>query len=174
MIQVVADATLLRYLIEIAVVDVLPELFGQIMVPPAVLQDLQHLNTPLPVRTWMAALPPWVVLQAPHTVVDPDLSRVGAGEREAILLAHEHQPALLITDDRRARRVAEARGLRVVGTVWVLERAAERGLVDLPSTLTQLVRTNIRLQPEVIQNALARDAVRKAAAHQAPTTPQEP
>jgi len=113
-------------------------------------------------------------MQAPHAVADPDLSRLGAGEREAILLAHEHQPALLITDDRRARRVAEARGLQVVGTVWVLEHAAARGLVDLPSTLTQLVRTNIRLHPDVIQNALARDAVCKASAPQEPTDPQEP
>jgi hypothetical protein len=41
--------------------------------------------------------------------------------------------------------------------------------VDLPSTLTRLVRTNIRLHPDVIQHALARDAVRKAAAPQEPT-----
>src|SRR5262245_23086434 len=123
MIQVIADATLLRYLIEIEVVDILPVLFWQIMVPPAVIHDLQHINTPAPVRTWIASPPPWVVVQPPHSAVDSDLSRVGAGEREAILLAHEHQPALLVTDDRRARRVAEARGLRVVGTVWVLERA---------------------------------------------------
>ena len=33
MIQVIADATLLRYLIEIEVADILPVLFGQIMVP---------------------------------------------------------------------------------------------------------------------------------------------
>ena len=56
----------------------------------------------------------------------------------------------------------------------MLERAAERGLVDLPSTLTQLLRTNIRLHPDVIQNALARDAVRKAAAQQKPMDPQKP
>jgi hypothetical protein len=98
-------------------------------------------------------------IQAPRSAADPDLSRIGAGERQAILLAHEHQPALLVTDDRRARRVAEARGLRVVGTIWGLERAAERGLVDLPSTLTRLLATNIRLHPDIIQNALTRDLV---------------
>ena len=60
------------------------------------------------------------MIQAPRLTADPALSRVGAGEREAILLAHEHQSALLVTDDRRAWRIAEARGLRVVGTVWGL------------------------------------------------------
>jgi predicted nucleic acid-binding protein len=137
MIQVVADATLLRYLIEIQAIDVLPGLFGRII-------------TPL-----------WVVVQAPSSAPDPALSHLGAGEREAILLAYEHPPALLVTDDCRAWRIAEAHGLRVVGTVWVLERAAERGLVDLPPTLTLLLTTNIRLHPDVIQNALARDAARK-------------
>jgi predicted nucleic acid-binding protein len=172
MIQVIADATLLRYLIEIEVVEILPGLFGQIIAPPAVIHDLQHTNTPAPVRTWIASLPPWVVVQAPPSAVDPALSRVGAGEREAILLAHERQPALLVTDDRRARRVAEARGLRVVGTVWVLERAAERGFVNLPPTLTRLLTTNIRLHPDVIQNALARDAARKEAAQEESADPQ--
>ena len=173
MIQVVADSTLLPYLIEIEAMDVLPVLFGQIIAPPAVIHDLQHINTPVSVRTWIASPPLWLVMQAPRSAADPDLSRVGAGEREAILLAHEHRSALLVTDDRRARRIAEARGLRVVGTVWVLERAAERGLVDLPSTLTRLLTTNIRLHPDVIQNALARDAARKEAAQEESPEPQE-
>jgi predicted nucleic acid-binding protein len=172
MIQVIADSTLLRYLIEIEATDVLPVLFGQIMAPPAVIHDLQHKNTPVSVRTWIASPPPWLVIQAPRSTTDPALSRVGAGEREAILLTHEHQPALLVTDDRRARRIAEACGLRVVGTVWALERAAERGLIDLPPTLTRLLTTNIRLHPDVIRNALARDAARKEAAQEEPTDPQ--
>jgi predicted nucleic acid-binding protein len=172
MIQVIADATLLHYLIEIQAIDVLPGLFGRIIIPPAVIQDLQHTNTPVLVRTWIASLPPLVVVQAPSSAADPAVSRLGAGEREAILLAHEHQPALLVTDDRRARRVAEARGLRVVGTVWVLERAAEHGLVDLSATLTRLLTTNIRLHPDVIQNALARDAARKGAEQEESTDPQ--
>jgi len=174
MIQIIADSTLLRYLIEIEVMDVLPVLFGQIIAPPAVIHDLQHRNTPVSVRTWIASPPPWVVIQAPRSTADPALSRVGAGEREAILLAHEHHSALLVTDDRRARRIAETRGLRVVGTVWVLERAAERGLVDLPSTLNRLLATNIRLHPDVIQNTLARDTARKEAAQGESTEPQEP
>src|SRR5262245_51558939 len=64
MIQVVADSTLLRYLIEIEVVDVLPVLFGQIIALPAVIHDLQHINTPVSVRTWIASPPLKVALPA--------------------------------------------------------------------------------------------------------------
>jgi predicted nucleic acid-binding protein len=62
MTQVVADTTLLRYLIEIDTVDVLPVLFGQVMTAPAVVQDLLHANTPTPVRAWIASPPPWLVI----------------------------------------------------------------------------------------------------------------
>jgi hypothetical protein len=85
MIQVIADATLLRYLIEIEVVDILPVLFGQIMAPPAVIHDLQHINTPAPVRPWIASLPSWVVVQAQRSTADPDLSRsVRASDLQAL------------------------------------------------------------------------------------------
>jgi predicted nucleic acid-binding protein len=80
------------------------------------------------------------------------------GEHEAILLVHEHQSAVLVTDDRGARRTARRGGLRVVGTVWVLERAAEQGLVDFPAVLTRLLTTNIRLHPAIIQAARDRNA----------------
>jgi predicted nucleic acid-binding protein len=170
MIQVVADTTLLRYLIEIETVEVLPVLFGQVITAPAVVHDLQHPHTPVAVRTWIAAPPSWLVIQAPRSPYDPTLRHFGLGEHEAILLAEEHPPALLVTDDRRARRTAQTRGLRVVGTVWVLERAAERALIALPPVLTRLLTTNIRIHPEVIHNALARDAERTAAPQQPPET----
>jgi predicted nucleic acid-binding protein len=173
MTQVVADTTLLRYLIEIDAVDVLPVLFGQVMTAPAVIQDLRHTNTPTPVRAWIASPPPWLVMQAPRSPYDLALHRLGAGEHEAILLVHEHQPAFLVTDDRRARRTAQARGLQVVGTIWVLERAAERELIDLPPVLARSRTTNIRLHSDVIQEALARDAARKAGAQESPSESQE-
>jgi hypothetical protein len=42
----------------------------------------------------------------------------------------------------------------------------------LPPTLTRLLTTNIRLHPDVIRNALARDAARKEAAQEGSTDPQ--
>ncbi len=170
MTQVIADTTLLRYLIEIEAVEVLPALFGQVITPPAVIRDLQHANTPEAVRAWTASPPSWLVIQAPSAPYDPALDRLGLGEHEAILLVHEHHPAVLVTDDRGARRTAQARGLRVVGTVWVLERAAEQGLVDLPAVLTRLLTTNIRLHPAIIQEARDRDAARQAAQQHLPDT----
>lgn len=50
---VVADAAPLRYLILIEHADVLPALYGQVIVPPAVLRELSNERTPATVRTWL-------------------------------------------------------------------------------------------------------------------------
>jgi len=82
-------------------------------------------------------------------------------EREAILLAHELQADFLLIDEEDGRQVARSRALTVTGTLGVLERAAERGLIDLPRTLARLVTTTFRVRDELIQGMLTRDAARK-------------
>lgn len=47
---------------------------------------------------------------------------LGRGEAEAIVLARHHPGALLLLDDRQARRAAEALGLAAIGSAGVLER----------------------------------------------------
>jgi hypothetical protein len=54
---VVADASPLRYLILIEHVHVLPALYGHVIVPPAVLEELSKERTPEAVRTWLANRP---------------------------------------------------------------------------------------------------------------------
>jgi len=62
---VVADTMLLRYLIEIEVVQILPNLFTQVIIPPAVARELDHPHAPAVVRTWMAVPSVWLCLRQP-------------------------------------------------------------------------------------------------------------
>ena len=48
-----------------------------------------------------------------------------------------------------------------MGTLRVLELAAERGLVDLPAVVTQLRAARFYMTPDMAQELLARDAARK-------------
>ncbi len=50
--------------------------------------------------------------------------QLGRKEREAIVLAQEHQEKLLI-DDVTARKKAEASNVQCVGTLWILQKAKE-------------------------------------------------
>jgi len=47
---IVADATVFRYLVVVGARDILPALFSTVLVPPAVVRELQHANSPARVR----------------------------------------------------------------------------------------------------------------------------
>lgn len=151
----VADSSPPHYLILIGHDFLLPALFGQVLIPPAVLAELSHPRAPAAVRAWSAFPPPWLALQRPSSI-DPGIG-LGIGEREAIALAVETAADFLLADDRAARVAAKARGLTTVGTLGVLEMAANRGLVmDLAAAFALLKQTNFRATEAVYQTILAR------------------
>jgi hypothetical protein len=81
-----------------------------------------------------------------------DLDR---GEAEAIALALELDADLLIVDERLARRYAQHLDLQITGTLGILLKAKERGLVTEIRPLIHLLRSNrIRLSEDVVQRAL--------------------
>ncbi|MGE3244645.1 MAG: hypothetical protein AB7I57_26520 [Pirellulales bacterium] len=144
----------------IGAVDVLPRLFGEVHVPPAVIGELQHPATPTQVKTWVANLPNWLTVTAPagNVSLDPSLD---PGEAEAIALALELRAAALLVDEKRGRRVAAAQGLTVLSTITVLELAAEHGLIRLTDAFDALKSTTFHITPAILDAALARDAARR-------------
>lgn len=156
---VVSDTSPLHYLVLCGAEDILPKLFNRVVIPPTVYRELQQPNTPVVVRQWGNLLPSWVAVQSPKTIhlaLDVD-----AGELEAICLAQEIHADAILMEDHAGRKAAMRCGLVVVGTLGLLEQAAIRGLIELPSALARLCQTNARLDPDLIQAALARDQARK-------------
>lgn len=151
---VVADTSPLHYLVECAAIEILPALFQEILIPPTVHRELQHQKTPPSVRAWAQILPAWVKVQAP-AVLDHSLN-VDEGEQEAICLAREVKAGAILMDDRKGRVAAVRCGLRVAGTIGLLEAAANRGLVNFVEVIQRLRQTNARLDEAVIKAALAR------------------
>jgi predicted nucleic acid-binding protein len=128
---VVADTSPVRYLVLIQHVDVLPRLYGRVIVPSAVVAELTHERTPELVRTWISSKPMWLDVQAPKTAATANDTSLGAGELAAIELAEELSADALLIDDRDGRREAERRRLPVLGTLRVLADAAAQELIDL-------------------------------------------
>ena len=150
---VVADTTPLRYLIVIEQVQLLPTLYGRVLIPPAVADELSHTRTPQVVRTWLAARPIWLEIRQPtHTL--PDEVDLDQGELEAIALAEEVNADILLVDEWDARLEAERRHLRVVGTLRVLADGATRGLTDLEDAFERLRRTNFRVNSQLLEALL--------------------
>jgi predicted nucleic acid-binding protein len=157
---VVSDTTPLNYLILINVVDVLPALFNDVYVPTAVLRELTHPKAPLQVREWVLTPPAWLRVVDPISTL-PSTARLDPGEAQAISLAKELDIRDLLIDERRGSKIAINEGLFPLPTLAVLERAAERNLLELPSAIEKLLRTTIRIPPEQIAAVLQRDRLRK-------------
>lgn len=160
---VVADSSPLNYLVLIDEIGILPELFRRVVIPEAVVRELQSPQTPPKVATWMAARPTWLDFQAPSAPkADADLDRLGAGEREAIQYAAEHRAdALLLIDEGKGRREASRRQIRIIGTLGILALAAERDLLNLPEAIDRLTRTTFHVTPTLLRMLLERHAERK-------------
>ena len=159
MSAVVSDTSPLQYLVLCGAVNILPVLFRDVLIPPTVFKALQHAHTPLPVREWAQELPGWVRVQAPVRL-DASLE-VDEGEREAISLAREVQATAVLIDDHKGRLAALRCGLRVTGTVGLLEAGADRGLLNLSKAVELLRETNARLDDDLIRAALLRDRSRQ-------------
>lgn len=149
---VIADTGPLNYLIQIGQVELLPYLFERVVLPSTVHTELSDSRAPLSVRRWIAAVPAW--LEIHQTTVLPQVSGLHAGETAAIALAKSLHADLLLMDDRAGSRRAKQEGLRVTGTLGVLEVAAQRGLLDLRNAFTRLRSTNFRCPEEVMQMLL--------------------
>jgi predicted nucleic acid-binding protein len=159
---VIADTSPLNYLVLIGEAEILQRLYGRVVIPDAVLRELQHFETPTAVSEWIARRPAWLEIERTTIPPDPALRLLGEGEREAITLALQHGPdVLLLIDEGKGRREAQRRKLRTTGTLGVLNDAASRGWVDLPSAFERLRQTTFRASPSLMQILLDRDAERK-------------
>ncbi len=151
---IVSDTSPVNYLILIGRIALLPDLLGEVIIPTAVFRELQAERTPALVREFMLAMPGWMTVRTATIVSDFDDERVDAGEREAILLAEETAADALLIDDLAGREAALERGLFVIGTVGVLKRAAEKGLVDFGAELAKLRSAGFRLSGELEKELL--------------------
>jgi predicted nucleic acid-binding protein len=151
---VVADTSPLFYLLSIGHIDVLPQLFGTVLVPEAVHKELCHPTAPSIVREWSVSLPPWVEVTPVAFLEDAALTPLGAGERDAVALALSLHADLLLIDERKATAVALKKGFEVIGTLGVLRVAARRRIIDLAEAITRLKRTNFRYRQEVLDALL--------------------
>jgi len=136
-------------------IDLLSVLFKKVVLPTAVRRELASAKAPSPVRSWIADLPAWVEVRnaPPGQVENSSLKGIDAGEKAAIQLAVSLRADLLLMDDRKGVNAAERMGLRVTGTLGILDLAAQRGLLDFAQAAEQLRHTTFRV-PHALINAL--------------------
>lgn len=154
---VVSNTSPLNYLVLIDHQEILPALFGHVLIPDAVWHELRSPAAPQPVKAFLETWPSWlecrIVSQAPQ-----DLQQLDPGEREAIALAQSVGASLVLLDEKKGRRAARDLGFVVTGTLGVLDLAARRGLVDLADALKRLERTTFRTTPRLLRHIQEKQA----------------
>jgi len=150
---VVADSSPLIALVNIRHIDILPTIFGEIIIPPQIAAELKHANRPQHVREFVAQAPEWLRVQSPLRI--EHIARLHEGEVAAICLAQELKASLLLIDEIAGRREAARRGISIAGTIGVLEAAADRNLVDLAEAFAQLKSTDFWVSPDFLDERLA-------------------
>jgi predicted nucleic acid-binding protein len=150
---VIADTSPINYLLLIDQIDLLPRLFQQIIIPDKVRDEMLNPDAPLTLQQWVADQPSWLTVQS-VPVIDTTLSSLDPGEQAAITLAQTLPADLLIIDERLGRRMAEERGIAIIGTLGVLDDAAAQGWLNLTEAIAQLKQTNFRVSRRIIETLL--------------------
>jgi predicted nucleic acid-binding protein len=147
---VVADTSPINYLLQIEQIHLLPMLYGAVLLPSGVWEELTEIGAPRSVEAWARNLPAWVEVRTAQTQLGPELSALGKGEAQAIHIASELHADWLLIDERRGRQEAESRGLTVTGTLGVLAESGRLHLVDPEAAYRRLVsETNFRASPNL-------------------------
>ena len=125
---VVSDTTPLISLLKINRIDLLEKLFGEVLIPEAVFNELT-----IDERFQLEANQ---IRQKKYITVKPitNLNAVNLlkratgldqGESEAIILTDEYNEDLLLMDEAKGRTVSTQMGLKIMGTIGILMAAYE-------------------------------------------------
>ncbi|MBN2636828.1 MAG: DUF3368 domain-containing protein [Prolixibacteraceae bacterium] len=129
MLKVVSNTTPLISLLKLSKIEILKDLYSEIVIPRAVYkefkagkdkefyQDLSRIK--------------WIKIKD----IKDELSvkyflDLDAGEAETIILASEIEADTVILDEKLGRIYAKHAGLKVTGTIGVLVKAKKEGLID--------------------------------------------
>lgn len=118
------------------------------------MEELKHPVAPKPVRDWAVTAPPWVEILSPKS--NAILGQLDLGESEAIALAVEVHADVVLMDEQAGRREAIRRGMRVAGTLSVLDEAEQAGLVDFDNAVAKLQKTSFRVSDAVLAEIRAK------------------
>ncbi|MDY6785332.1 MAG: DUF3368 domain-containing protein [Cyanobacteriota bacterium] len=151
---IVSNTSPINYLILIGQIDLLRELFKQIIIPQAVYNELSDSLAPKPVQTWIANPPNWLQIQAVTQASDEIVDLLDPGERAAILLAQQLNADLLLLDEMKARQTATDRGIVITGILGILDRAATMRLIDLPTAVRSLQNTSFWASEGLLKSLL--------------------
>jgi len=142
--EAVSNTSPLIALSSIEALGLLHSAFGMVAVPPAVYHEVVERGAGRPgaVEVARARSEGWLTVESStnEALIAALAGELDRREAEAIALAAERQPAIVLLDETKARAAAARLGLPLTGTVGILLRAKVRGEVAAVRPLLETAR----------------------------------
>jgi predicted nucleic acid-binding protein len=134
----------------------LPKLAQRIIVPSFVWQEVTQTSRTAPGAEDVLAQR-WIEVAPADARRVGELARlVDRGEAEALALTEAFPDPLLLIDERKGRNLAASLGIRRIGTLGLLAKAKQAGLIPRVRPLVDsLISNNIYIRPAIIVEVLA-------------------
>ncbi|NEP50818.1 MAG: DUF3368 domain-containing protein [Moorea sp. SIO3C2] len=157
---IVSNTSPISNLARVGKLNLLQQLYGTVLIPIAVHQELLDHRAGKAVIT-AVQLATWITVQSVQnqTVVSELRNRLNVGEAEAIALAMEMKATHLLIDERLGRQAATDLGLRIIGVLGILLTAKGQGMVPaIKPIMDDLInqagfRVSSKLYAEVLKTA---------------------
>jgi predicted nucleic acid-binding protein len=117
----------------------------------------QLITTPEISEEFGIALPDWIKVVSVTDKKYQNLlaTQVDIGEASTIALATEHEESLILLDDLKARKLAARLHLKVTGTLGVIHKAKELGVITkVKPLLSKIQQTDFRIADTIINELL--------------------
>ena len=157
---IISDTTPLISLMKISQLKLLKEMFGEILIPEAVFDELttnDSFKTEAEQIKSCQFIKKVKVKEEKAVNILRRTSGLDLGESEAIVLADDNKADILLIDEAKGRQIAELMGLKIMGTVGILISAYESNLLsksEVENSLIILKNSNRRISEKLFQYAL--------------------
>ncbi len=155
---VVSDTTPIISLIKIDCLDILEKLYKNIIVPRAVYGELivnADYEDEIDIINRCNFLKVQDVEENLSVLLLQKQLNLDKGESDAIVLANNINADLIVIDERKARKIDKDIGLNVTGTLGILAKAKQKGLIkELRPLLDELIDNNIRIDKKLYMEIL--------------------
>ncbi len=152
--KIISNTTPIISLLKIGKLNLLKELYEKVIVPTAVYIEIEN-GREKPYYQDLTKID-WLEIQK---IRNPDSRAyfldLDDGEAEVLILAKEQNVDLVIMDEIMGRRYAKQLGFNLTGTIGILLKSKENGLIEsIKDLLTELTEKGTWLSPKLISKAI--------------------
>jgi predicted nucleic acid-binding protein len=154
--MIICNATPLIAFARIQRLDILQQTVGVLVIPEGVAKEIQGYRGGHYGEIILDD-EPWVTVQKVQAPAQVQLllPALDQGEAEVIALALEQNADLVLIDELTGRKVAQSLQLQVIGTVGILIRAKQMGLIPaVKPILEKMIQCGIRYSQRFVNSIL--------------------